>query len=217
MGWTRTIPRAALVAVLVLSAAGVAAIPAAAATDGDDLDPPGSDTLYVCDYVTSTTGIAAWEWPGGSNRPGNIVATRALLQVAFDSRPWISTDSLWGQRWIYGAMRIPSGGGGVVDVFGWVGRNYLTDTHCYTGYYSTSNAKKATTSQGEHFTSYPAYTSDTYRGQHWVWGKAASASLPGWVGRSWLNLTGCSSGACHYTITQSNIHEWVLPGGSAGP
>jgi hypothetical protein len=220
---TRTIRRAAFVAVLALSAIGVAAIPAAAATGrasataGDDDAPASSDTLYVCDYVTTTTGIAAWEWPGGSNRDGNIVATRAFISVAFDSRPWISSDTLWGQRWIYGAMRIPSGGGGTVDVYGWVGRNYLTDTHCYTTFYFTSNAKKATTSYGERFTSNPSFTSDTYRGQTWVWGKAASASLPGFVGRNWLTKTGCSSGACHYTINQSNIHEWVLPGGSAGP
>jgi hypothetical protein len=207
----------ALTAILALSAAGAAVVPAGAATGRASLPERAGATLHVCEYVTKTTGIAAWEWPGGGHRPGNIVATRALIQVAFQSRPWIGTSTFRGQRWIYGAMKIPASAGGTIDVFGWVGRNYLIDQHCHTGFFETSNGKKGSTSRGEKFTSNPSFSTRKYRGQQWVWGKATHARLPGWVGRNYLTRNSCSSGVCHYTIKQSGIHLWILPGGKDGP
>lgn len=172
-------------------------------------------TLHVCDTQTNADGVRVWEWPGGSHRKGNTVYARPVVNTEFNSRPWIITGTLYGQRWVYGELIVA--GGEAPSVFGWIGRNYLHHLHCYTSFFNTSNGKIAGTSRGERFTSNPSFTSAKYRGQHWVWGKATNAKRAGWVGRNWLTKNSCSSGACHYTIKQSGINEWYLPGGADGP
>ena len=207
--------RIAVLAVLALSAAGFAAAPVSAntGTTGLRAAPSSFDTLFFCDYVTHDN-IAIWEWPGGSGRSGNHEWAR-VLGVGFNSIPWISSATINGQRWIYGAALIP-GTNGVNHIFGWIGRNYLNLQTCGTSSFSSSNISNANTSVGEGFTSNPSETSARFRGQNWVWGIAARASKAGWVGRNYLTSTGCNSSGCHYKIKFSGIHEWVAPGGAAG-
>jgi hypothetical protein len=211
-------------AALVLGVAGLAAVPASASTGSArarDI-PAATVNLYFCDYDTNGDNIAAWEWPGGAGRSGNTAYARAASPIGFNSIPWISSGTINGQRWIYGAMLIPSasGGGSIEYVYGWVGRNYLNIINqCGTDYFSVSNAVTATTSTGDPFSSEPSEVSATFQGQTWVWGEDPYVSTrAGWVGSSWLTLDSCTSSGCFYTIKNAGvIHEWVLPGGSPGP
>jgi hypothetical protein len=211
-------------AALVLGAVGLAAVPASASTGSARARdvPAATADLYFCDYDTNGDNIAAWEWPGGAGRSGNTAYVRAASPIGFNSIPWISSGTINGQRWIYGAMLIPSasGGGSIEYVYGWVGRDYLNIINqCGYDYFSTSNAVIATTSTGDPFSSEPSEISATFQGQTWVWGEDPYVSTrAGWVGSSWLTLDSCTSSGCFYTIKNDGvIHEWVLPGGSPGP
>jgi hypothetical protein len=223
MNLARTV-RTAAIATLVLSAACFTAVPAAASTGSvraRDL-PSATVNLYFCDYDTNGDNIAAWEWPGGAGRSGNTAETRAASPIGFNSIPWISSGTINGQRWIYGAMLVPSasGGGSIEYVYGWVGRNYLNIINqCGSDYFSTSNGETATTNVGDPFSSEPSEVSATFQGQTWVWGVDPYVTTQaGWVGRNWLTLDSCTSSGCFYTIKNDGvIHEWVLPGGSPGP
>jgi len=177
-----------------------------------------SDTLYFCDYDIAFDNIAVWFWPGGAGRSGNHAFTRVLKGIAFNSIPWISSGTVNGQRWIYGAALIPDSTGRLVPAYGWVGKGYLSTPRCDTAGFQTSNAKVAGTHQGDDFVSNPNTVSPSFRGQTWVWGVDPFASShPGWVGRTWLTLNSCSGGQCFYSIKQPNINIWVLPGGGSGP
>jgi hypothetical protein len=209
--------RMAALAVLVLSAVGIAAAPASAnsGSAGSRQAPASFDNLYFCDYSTGSN-IAAWEWPGGAGRSGNTVYIRVSGAVEFNSIPWISSATVNGQRWIYGAMLIP-GTNGLNYIFGWVGRNYLTIQECGTDSFDSSNIVITGTHQGDPFSSEPSEVSATFRGQTWVWGEDPFATTKaGWIGRSWLTLSSCNSSGCFYTINTSNIHSWIEPGGAPG-
>jgi hypothetical protein len=195
-----------------------AAVPAVARTGSMRArDVPGSyDNLYFCDYSTGGN-IAAWEWPGGGNRSGNTVYVRVASPVEFNSIPWISSVTVNGQRWIYGAMLIPSTSG-IGYIFGWVGRDYLTIQQCGTTGFASSNILITGTHYGDPFASQPAEISAPYRGQTWVWGEDPySTTKAGWVGSDWLTLDSCTSSGCYYTINTSNIRAWIEPGGDSGP
>ena len=129
--------------------------------------PSATAYLGFCDYDTNSDLIAAWEWPGGADRSGNTAYVRAASPVGFNSIPWISSSTIDGQRWIYGAMLIPSpsGGGSIEYVFGWVGKDYLTTNECGNNYFVTSSSVIANTNPGDPFSSEPSEVSATFRGR----------------------------------------------------
>jgi hypothetical protein len=183
--------------------------------------PSATAYLGFCNYQTNSDLIAAWEWPGGQDRSGNTAYARATSPIGFNSIPWISSNTIDGQRWIYGAMLIPSpaGKGTLEDVFGWVGKDYLTTLECGNNDFVTSSSVIATTHTGDPFSSEPSEVSATFQGQTWVWGvDPYVTSRAGWVGSSFLTLDSCTSSGCSYTIKNDGvIHEYVLPGGYNGP
>jgi hypothetical protein len=202
---------------LILGAVAPAAVPASASTASVRApDVPNSyQNLYFCDYDTGSL-IAAWAWPGGAGRSGNTAYVRVASPVQFNSIPWISSVTVDGQRWIYGAMLIPDTSG-IGYVFGWVGRNYLSIIECGNDYFDSSNIVITGTHYGDPFASQPSEVSATFQGQTWVWGEDPYATTkPGWVGRDWLTLDSCTSSGCYYTINTSNIHLWIEPGGAPG-
>jgi hypothetical protein len=201
---------------LILGAVGLTALPASASTGSVSLRvaPSASATLYACDYNTQPSYTTVWEFPGGSSRPGgNTAYETTSISKPFNSIPWISTNTVYGQRWIYGEINPYYGG-----AYGWVGRNYLIDARCFTGTFQVSNYAISGSHYGDQFYSQPSEVSASYQGQTWVWGIDPYATgYAGWVGRSWLTLDSCNSSGCFYSINASNIHEWRLPGGAAGP
>jgi hypothetical protein len=175
------------------------------------------DNLYACRYTVKYDNISEWEWPGGGPRGGNHINVTVLSGIGFNAIPWIAKSS-GGQSWIYGAMLIPGTSGIVANLYGWVGRNYLTAIgNCGTSFFETSNKAIEHTNVGEVFNSIPWTDSGAFRGQDWIWGRAANSTSAGWIGRSYLNLTSCDATNCYYTIKYANITGWVLPGGASGP
>ncbi len=218
MSLARTVRRTAFAA-LVLGIVAFAAVPASASTGSvrsrDALS--ATDYLYFCDYLVAYDNIAAWEWPGGAGRSGNTAYIRVDQFTGFNAIPWISSGTINGQRWIYGAMLLPETSG-LAYVYGWVGRNYLNIQQCGNDTFSSSNAVITGTHYGDPFSSQPSEVSATFRGQTWVWGvDPFAANKAGWVGRSWLTLDSCDSSGCFYTINASNIHSWLEVGGAPGP
>jgi hypothetical protein len=211
--------RASVLVAAMLSLVGImtAAGPANAAP-AQPAAASGFDNLYFCDYDIAFDNIAVWAFPGGADRSGNRAFTRVLKGIAFNSIPWISSGTVNGQRWIYGAALIPDSVGRLVPMYGWVGKGYLSPPRCDTAGFQTSNQKIAGTHQGDDFVSNPNTVSPSFRGQTWVWGSDPfAANRPGWVGRTWLTLNSCSGGQCFYKINGPNINMWILPGGGSGP
>jgi hypothetical protein len=172
-----------------------------------------TSSLYACDYSTQNSYTGVWDFPGGPSRPGNKTNDHTYSSRPFNSIPWISSVTVYGQRWIYGQLDPYVGG-----AYGWVGKNYLTNTNCFTSTFQTSNYAISGSHQGDPFSSQPSEVSATYQGQTWVWGiDPYATSHAGWIGRKWLTLSSCNSSGCYYTINASNIREWRLPGGAGGP
>jgi hypothetical protein len=190
----------------------------APASPAGQVTPNASDTLFFCDYNIASDNIAVWEWPGGAGRSGNHVFVRVRKNIGFNSIPWISSGVVNGQRWIYGAALVVDALGHIEDLFGWVGKNFLTTPRCDKTGFQTSNSKLSGTHKGDDFVSKPNMVSPSFRGQTWVWGVDPFASnRAGWVGRTWLTLRSCSGGQCFYTVKAPNINIWLLPGGGSGP
>jgi hypothetical protein len=200
--------------------AGSASASLVTSTRVNEAQPAGTNNdLYFCDYTIASDNIALWKWPGGASRTGgNSADVRVLKDVAFNSIPWISTVTINGQRWIYGAAIISSTAGAAY-FYGWVGIDYLNHAlPCGWDYFVTSNQVVTGTHYGDPFSSQPAETSASYQGQTWVFGEDPFANgETGWIGRKYLTLTSCTSSGCYYDINASNIREWILPGGADGP
>ena len=200
--------------------AGSASASLVTSTRVNGAQPAGTNNhLYFCDYTIASDNIALWKWPGGASRTGgNSADVRVLKDVAFNSIPWISTVTVDGQRWIYGAAIISSTAGAAY-FYGWVGIDYLDHAlPCGWDWFVTSNKVVTGTHYGDPFTSQPAETSASYQGQTWVFGEDPFANgETGWIGRKYLTLTSCTSSGCYYDINASKINEWILPGGVDGP
>jgi hypothetical protein len=200
--------------------AGPASASLVTSTRVNGAQPAGTNNhLYFCDYTIASDNIALWKWPGGASRTGgNSADVRVLKDVAFNSIPWISTVTVDGQRWIYGAAIISSTAGAAY-FYGWVGIDYLDHAlPCGWDWFVTSNKVVTGTHYGDPFTSQPAETSASYQGQTWVFGEDPFANgETGWIGRKYLTLTSCTSSGCYYDINASKINEWILPGGVDGP
>jgi hypothetical protein len=213
------IMRLAVVAALSLTAIGSAVVPAAASTTRVTAPnvPAASDTLYQCDYIIGANNIAVWRYPAGAARSGNVAYVRVAQGPNFVSDPWISSEVFAGQRWIYGELQLPAGGG-IYPYYGWVGLDYLNRQYCGNITEQTSNAALTGTHSGDPFSSEPSEISAVFRGQTWVYGVDPYASQKaGWIGSEWLKRSSCNSSGCFYTITTSNIREWLYPGGASGP
>jgi hypothetical protein len=206
-------------AALSLTAITAAAVPASASTASVTSQhvPAASDTLFQCDYIIGASNIAVWRYPAGASRSGNVAYVRVGQGPNFISNPWISSQVFGGQRWIYGELQLP-GGGGIYPYYGWVGRNYLDLQYCGNITEQTSNYALTGTQYGDPFSSEPSEVSASFRGQTWVYGVDPFASQKaGWIGSDWLKRSSCNSSGCFYTIDASNIHEWLFPGGASGP
>lgn len=175
--------------------------------------------LYFCDYSTTASIVDVWKWPGGPHRTGgNRSDIRVLKYTAFNSIPEISTGTINGQKWIYGAA-ISATTSGPAYFYGWVGIDYLRHAiPCGWDWFATSNGTTTGTHYGDPFASQPAETSASYQGQTWVFGEDPFGNgNTGWIGRKYLKLDSCTSHGCYYNITARGVNEWFLPGGSNGP
>jgi hypothetical protein len=215
----RTLWAAAGSGLLAAAMAGLTAGPASASVADSGgvaaraMTPATSASLYACYYNIGNSPIRVWKFPGGSSRPGNGT-TATTIDHPFNSIPWISSGTAYGQRWIYGELGVYPPGDGA---FGWVGRNYLSEIRCVTNTFQVSNGVVETTHSGDPFSSEPSEVSANFRGQTWVWGVDPFVSnTPGWIGRNYLKLSSCNSSGCFYDVNGSGIREWMEPGGASG-